>query len=124
TSTGYSGIWLGLALRATGGTLTTCEIDADRARTAEQNFKRAGLADRITVVRGDAHKEILSVKGPLDLVFIDADKEGYPHYLEVLGPLVRPGGLIIADNMARPAPDPRYVRAVTTDPAYETVFLN
>jgi caffeoyl-CoA O-methyltransferase len=124
TSTGYSGIWLALALRATGGRLTTYEIDAERAGIAQANFKRALLADRITLVRGDAHQEIGKLRGPLDVVFIDADKEGYPDYLEKLRPLVRPGGLIIADNMAMPAPDPRYVRAVTHDPALDTVFLN
>jgi caffeoyl-CoA O-methyltransferase len=124
TSTGYSGIWLALGLRATGGRLTTHEIDAERASIAQENFKRAGLAERVSVVRGDAHAELRKLAAPLDLVFIDAEKDGYPDYLETLAPLVRPGGLIVADNMSRPAPDPRYVRAVTTDPRYETVFLN
>jgi predicted O-methyltransferase YrrM len=124
TSTGYSGIWLALGLRATQGRLTTFEIDAERAALAQANFKRAGLDDRITLIRGDAHVEARKLQGPIDIVFIDADKEGYPHYLQTLAPLVRPGGLIVADNMQRPAPDPRYVQAVTTDPAFETVFLN
>ncbi len=124
TSTGYSGIWIALGLRATGGRLTTYEIDAERAAVAQENFKRAGFDDRVTVVRGDAHVEIQKLQGPIDIAFIDADKEGYPDYLEKLAPLVRAGGLIIADNMSRPAPDPRYVRAVTTDPRFDTVFLN
>jgi hypothetical protein len=55
---------------------------------------------------------------------IDADKEGYLDYLKKLEPLVRPGGLIVAHNMARPRPDPRYVEAVTTDKDLDTVFIN
>jgi predicted O-methyltransferase YrrM len=60
----------------------------------------------------------------VDLVFIDADKDGYPDYLNKLAPLIRSGGLIVAHNMASPPPDPRYVEAVTANPAYDTVFLN
>ena len=124
TSTGYSTLWMALGLKATGGRLTTYEIDRERADAARANFKRAGLDDRITVVLGDAHVEVKKQQGPVDLVFIDADKDGYVLYLKALLPLVRPGGLIIADNMIRPAPDPAFVRAITTDPALDTVFLS
>ena len=124
TSTGYSGLWLALALRATGGRLTTFEIDAGRAAMAQENFKRAQLQDLVTLVLGDAHEEVVKVRGPIDLLFIDADKEGYVDYLEKLAPKVRPGGLIVSDNMQIPAPDPRYVRAITTDPSLETLFLS
>jgi caffeoyl-CoA O-methyltransferase len=124
TSTGYSGIWLALAMRATGGEVTTFEIDRGRAATAAANFERAGVAKQIRVVVGDAHVEVPKVEGTLDLVFIDADKDGYVAYLRSLLPKLRPGGLIIADNMQVPAPDPRYVQAVTTDPGLETLFLN
>lgn len=124
TSTGYSGIWIALALRATGGRLTTYEIDPERAAVARENFRRAGLQDLVTVVVGDAHVEVRKVTQTLDLVFIDADKDGYLDYLRQLEPRLRPGGLIVADNMQVPAPDPRYVQAVTTDPKLETLFLN
>jgi predicted O-methyltransferase YrrM len=124
TSTGYSGLWILLALARTGGRLTTYEIDRGRHEMARGHFERAGLLGQATLVLGDAHVEITKLKGPLDLVFIDADKEGYPDYLRKLAPLVRPGGLIVAHNMASPPPDPRYVQAVTTDPAFDTVFLN
>ena len=124
TSTGYSGLWLLLALRKTGGKLVTYEIDEDRHATARENFARAGLGHLATLVLGDAHEEITKLKDPVDLVFIDADKEGYPDYLRKLLPLVRPGGLITAHNMAFPPPNPEYIRAVTTDPALDTVFVN
>ncbi len=98
TSTGYSGIWFGMALRETGGKLTTYEIDAQRAATARANFKRAGMADIITLVEGNAHEEVKKLKDPIDILFLDADKEGYIDYLNKLLPLVRPGGLVIAHN--------------------------
>ena len=124
TSSGYSGLWLLLALMKTGGRLTTFEIDRSRHERARQNFDRAGVLKHATLVLGDAHVEVTKLKGPIDLAFIDADKEGYLDYLRKLGPLVRPGGLITAHNMQRPPPDPHYVEAVTTDPTLETVFLN
>jgi caffeoyl-CoA O-methyltransferase len=124
TSTGYSGLWLLLALSKTGGRLTTYEIDRGRHETARVNFDKAGVLKQARLVLGDAHVEASKLTEPIDLLFIDADKEGYFDYLQKLGPLVRPGGLIAAHNMASPPPDPRYVAAVTTHAAYETVFLN
>jgi predicted O-methyltransferase YrrM len=123
TSNGYSGIWLSLALRTTGGKLTTHELDPQRAALARQNFKRAGVEQIVKLVEGDAHQEVTKLKGPIDLLFLDADKKGYIDYLTKLLPLVRPGGLIVAHNMVYPAPDPRYIEAVTTSADLETAFL-
>lgn len=121
TSTGYSGIWFGLALQKTGGKLTTYEIDAGRAATARANFHRAKMEDLITLVEGDAHEEIKELKGPIDLIFLDADKEGYIDYLNKLLPLLRPGGLILAHNINPRMADPKFMEAITTDPNLETV---
>ena len=123
TSTGYSGLWFALALRTTGGHLYTHEIDAERAKTARENFEDAGVADLITIIEGDAHETVSQHKEPIDVLFLDADKEGYVDYLEKLLPLVRPGGLILAHNMRRPPPDPRYIEAITTNPELETTFV-
>jgi predicted O-methyltransferase YrrM len=124
TSNGYSGIWFCLALRKTGGKLTTHDIDEGRAKLARENFKRAGVEDLVTLVMGDAHETVKDLTEPIDILFIDADKPGYPDYLEKLFPLVRPGGFIIGHNMRFPAPDPAYVEAITTNPNLETLFLN
>jgi len=124
TSTGYSAIWIALALRRTGGRLTTFEIDRERAATAAANFKRAGVDGLIDIVVGDAHKDVGKVTGAVDFVFSDADKDGYLTYFRALAPKLRTGGVFISDNMAIPEPDPAYVRAITTDPDYETVFFN
>jgi predicted O-methyltransferase YrrM len=121
TSTGYSGIWFGLALQKTGGKLTTYEIDAGRAATARANFQRAGMADFITLVEGDAHEKVTALKDPIDMLFLDADKQGYVDYLNKLLPLIRPGGLVIAHNITPGMTDPRYMDAITTDPNLETI---
>ena len=121
TSTGYSGIWLGLALKKTGGKLTTYEIDPKRAATARAKFKKAGLEGIITLVEGDAHKEVKKLKEPIDILFLDADKEGYVDYLKTLVPLVRPGGLIMAHNINPCMADPKYMETITTNPKLETV---
>ncbi len=124
TSVGYSAIWLCLALETTGGKLTTFEIDEGRAAQARENFKRAGVEKLVTLVVGDAHAEVKRLKDPIDILFLDADKEGYLDYLNKLLPLVKRGGLVIAHNMTTPQADPRYVKAITTNPELETLFLN
>jgi caffeoyl-CoA O-methyltransferase len=121
TSTGFSGIWFGMALQKTSGKLTTFEIDAQRAATARANFKRAGIADIITLIEGNAHDEVKMLKDPIDILFLDADKEGYIDYLTKLLPLVRPGGLVIAHNITPGMADPKYMEAITTNPNLETI---
>lgn len=78
----------------------------------------------MTVVEGDAHECIAALKGPVDIVFIDADKEGYRDYLDKLLPLVRPGGLILAHNTSDRSQNPEYVDAVVKNPALESIPLN
>jgi len=124
TSVGYSGLWLCLALETTGGRLTTFEIDEGRAATASANFKRAEVEGRVKLIHGDAHEKISEVDSPVDLVFLDADKEGYHDYLEKLLPKLRPGGLVIAHNMSEHQADPRFVKAITTNSSLETLFLS
>lgn len=121
TSTGYSGLWLAMALATTGGRLTTFEIDAGRAAQARKNFQEAGVDGAITVIPGDAHQKIGQAKGPIDLLFLDADKEGYPEYLAKLLPLVRPGGLIAADNIGMAQ---EYAAIVMKNPALDTVLAS
>ena len=123
TSTGESAVWFALALRTTGGHLFTHEIDPERAKTAAENFQKAGVDDLVTIVLGDAHETVKQHKGPIDILFLDADKEGYIDYLDKLLPLVRPGGLIIAHNMNPRQADPNYLKAITKSPELETSFL-
>lgn len=124
TSNGYSGIWFCLALRSTGGRLTTYEIDAGRAALARENFERASVERMVTLVEGDAHQEVTKLTGRIDLLFLDADKSGYVDYLDKLLPLVRPGGLVVAHNMQSNMADPEYLEAITSNPDLETIFLH
>ncbi len=109
-----------LVLRQTGGRLTTFEIDPRRAATAREFFRKAGLDGQATVVVGDAHQTLATLKDPIDAVFMDADKEGYVDYLKRLLPLLKPGGVILAHNI-RQAPD--YLQYVAANPDLETVLL-
>jgi predicted O-methyltransferase YrrM len=123
TSTGESGLWLSLALRKTGGKLYTHDIDPGRIAVARENFKRAGVDDIVIITEGDAHETARRNPEPIDVLFIDAEKEGYARYLKELLPQVRPGGLVIAHNMRMPPPDPRYIEAITTSPDLDTSFV-
>ena len=118
TSTGYSGLWLLLALQNWGGKLTTFEIDSGRAAIARRHFAQAGVESLVWVVEGDAHENVKRLKDPIDVLFIDADKEGYPDYMSRLEPLVRPGGLILAHNFDQAS---EYGRVVTGNPKFETL---
>ena len=101
---GYSTIHLARALPE-GGSLVSLELDERYAGVARENVREAGLEDRVEVRVGDAKASLARMveesEGPFDLVFIDADKEGYPEYLEWALRLSRPGSLILADNAIR-----------------------
>ena len=79
--------------------LLTMEMDPERAREARENFARAGLADRVNVMVGDAQRMIAKVVGPFDLIFQDGDKQLYVPMLDRLVELLRPGGLLVTDNV-------------------------
>jgi caffeoyl-CoA O-methyltransferase len=123
TYRGYSGTWIALALRDTGGRLVTYEIDQEYAAIARENFRRAGVGELVTIVLGDAHVELPKSKGSVDLAFIDADKEGYLDYLEKLLPRVRVGGLIVADNANMSGAEP-FREAIVNHPALRTRFAS
>jgi predicted O-methyltransferase YrrM len=98
TAIGYSGIWLAGALPASG-MLLTIEMNQERAREARDNFVRAGLGDRVNVMIGDAGRLAAKVAGPFDLIFQDGDKQQYSPLLDRLVSLLRPGGLLVTDNV-------------------------
>jgi caffeoyl-CoA O-methyltransferase len=98
-ASGYSAIWIGMGLRATGGKLVTIEYDATRAKELAANIKRAGLSDIVTVVSGDAFAEIPKLQGTFDLVFLDAWKKDYKRFFEMMFPRIDKGGLFVAHNV-------------------------
>ena len=101
---GYSAIHLARGLPE-DGELISLELDEHHADVARGNVERAGLSDVVEIRVGDAHRLLTDLiengEDPFDLVFIDADKEGYPDYLEAALQLVRPGSLLLGDNTIR-----------------------
>lgn len=99
TFVGTSAAWMARGL-GPGGAIDTLEADEARADRAERNLARAGVGDRVHVHRGSAAATLAGLPpGAYDLCYIDADKPGYVGYLEQAVHLVRPGGLIVADNV-------------------------
>ena len=99
---GYSGTWLARALPA-DGKLISLEVSPKHAEVVRATFAAAGVSDRTEVRVGSALDLLptLVPEAPFDLIFIDADKENYPHYLDWAVTLSRPGSLIVADNVIR-----------------------
>lgn len=98
---GFSGILLARALPE-NGSLTTLEVNPTHAAVARANFERAGVAGKVRLIEGEAAVSLRSLEGEMyDLVFIDADKPGYPHYLDAVLQRVHPGSIIVADNVWR-----------------------
>jgi len=100
TFTGYSAISMAEGM-GPGGSLITLELDPEHANVARANIAAAGLADRIEVRVGPALDSLAKLEPGFDLVFIDADKDGYPAYFEEALRLLAPNGLIVLDNMFR-----------------------
>ena len=140
TAIGYSASCLAQALPA-GGALFTMEIDAARAATARHNFERSGVAGKVHVIVGDAARFLHKVAGPFDLIFQDGAKHMYEPLLDRLVEHLRPGGLLVSDNVLwhgelvpglveRPERDPadteairRYNARLASDARLFTTFL-
>jgi len=126
TSHGFSAIWMGLALEETGGRLTTIEIDKERHDLARRHVSEAGLSQRVALIRGDAHIEVVKLEGPFDFVFLDADKEGQSDYFNKLYPKkLFPGGILAVHNAIQQASSMRdYLQMIRRHPDFDTVTVS
>jgi caffeoyl-CoA O-methyltransferase len=134
TYTGYSAICLAEGLRR-GGKLTTIDKNEEIEGRIRNNFRLAGVQELIDLRIGNAAEIIPALEGPFDLVFIDADKERYSLYYDLVIDKVHPGGFILADNVLwsgkvldpNPDKDTRAIlefnRKVHNDPRVENVLL-
>jgi caffeoyl-CoA O-methyltransferase len=124
-ASGYSAIWMGLALRETGGRMVTIEYDAPRAREAAANIKRAGLSDIVQVVSGDAFAEIPKVAGTFDFVFLDAWKKDYQRFFDLVFPRMEKGGLFVAHNVVNKRSEMGdFLKTIDTHPALWTTIVS
>lgn len=97
TSAGYSTLWLALAAREAGATITTCEVLPEKIALAEESFVQAGVSDVVRLVAGDA-RDYLRDAREIAFCFLDAEKEVYEACYELVVPRLLPGGLLVADN--------------------------
>jgi len=96
--TGYSGLMMAEGL-PDDGELITCDVDPKAEAMAKRYFAQSPHGKKIHIRMGPALETIKTLKGPIDMVFIDADKENYPKYYDAVLPLLRKGGLLVADNV-------------------------
>jgi predicted O-methyltransferase YrrM len=133
-SAGYSTIWFAEAIsKKTGGKIITIDQDKKKIERAKRNFEDAGLSDLIDIRHGDALEVLLDIKNEsnssesFDFVFIDADKERYIQYFDIILPMVKPGGLIGADNILFPERFQKftnlYVKYVRNNPKIRSVTI-
>jgi predicted O-methyltransferase YrrM len=121
---GYSAIWIGLGLKTTGGRLTTIEADAARAGMAAENIRKAGLADVVTVMTGDAFTAIPKLPGDFDFVFLDAWKRDYRRFLDLIRPRLAVRGLFVAHNVVNKQAEMRdFLDAINNDATFMTTIV-
>lgn len=124
-ASGYSAIWIGLAMRETGGHLTTIEYDTKRAKELLTNISRAGLTDVVTVVAGDAFTVIPSLPGSFDFVFLDAWKPDYKRFYDLVLPRLQRGGVFLAHNTVNKRDEMQdFLTAIQSSPAVFTTLVS
>ena len=124
-ASGYSGIWLGLGARQTGGRVVSIEYDPVRAREGAANITRAGLDDVVRNITGDAFAEIPKLTGTFDFVFLDAWKPDYIKFLQMVSPRLEPGGLFLAHNVVNKKDEMApFLNAIQTDPLFFTTIVS
>ena len=124
TSVGFSTVHLVLAASETQGHVTTLELLPAKYEAAQANLLRGGLSSYVTQHLGDALALLPTLPGPWDLVFLDPEKELYVDAWNLFKDHVRPGGLVVADNLLSHAEDLRgYRDAVAADARYDTILV-
>jgi len=124
-ASGYSGIWLGLGARESGGRVVAIEYDPQRAKEAADNVRKAGLDDVVRVIRGNAFAETPRLQGTFDLVFLDAWKPDYKKFFEMVFPRLNPGGVFVAHNVVNKKNEMEpFLRAILGHPSLFTTIVS
>jgi caffeoyl-CoA O-methyltransferase len=124
-ASGYSGIWLGLGVRESGGRVTAIEYDPQRAKEADRNIRSAGLANVVRIVHGDAFAEIPKLTGTFDFVFLDAWKPDYKKFFDLVFPRLNPGGVFAAHNVVNKKNEMEpFLRTILSHPRLFTTIVS
>lgn len=124
SANGFGAINMGIAFERTGGHLYTLEIDPQSVKECRENLKKVGLENTVTCIEGDALKTLPTLEGKFDFVFIDAVKRDYLKYLKIIEPKLKPGAVIVGDNVIRSARAMEdFLDYIQESPKYDTVII-
>jgi len=124
SATGFGAINMGIAFERNGGHLYTLEIDPDMVRKCRANLRKVVLENTVTCIEGDALKTLPTLEGEFDFVFIDAVKRDYMKYLKLIEPKLKPGAVIVGDNVIRSARAMNdFLDYIQESPNYDTVII-
>jgi predicted O-methyltransferase YrrM len=124
SATGYGAINMGIAFERNGGHLYTLEIDPDTVKVCRENIRKMGLENTVTCIEGDALKTLPKLEGEFDFVFIDAVKSDYLKYLQIIEPHLKPGAVVVGDNVIRSARAMKdFLDYMQQSPNYDTVII-
>jgi len=124
SATGFGAVNMGIAFERTGGHLYTLEIDPKMFSACRENIQKVGLEDTVTCIEGDALKTLPTLEGQFDFVFLDALKQDYLKYLKLMEPKLKPGSVIVADNVIRSERAMKdFLDYIQTSPDYDTVII-
>ena len=124
SANGFGAINMGIGFERTGGHLYTLEIDSNAAKECRENLRKVGLENTVTCIEGDALKTLPELEGEFDFIFLDAVKRDYLRYLKIIEPKLKPGALVVADNVIRSARAMEdFLDYIQESPNYDTVII-
>jgi caffeoyl-CoA O-methyltransferase len=124
SATGFGAINMGLGFERTGGQLVTIDIDPRMVRATRENITKMGLQNTVRVIEGDALQELPKLDGEYDFVFIDALKRDYFKYFQAIAPKLKPGAVVVADNVIQFASEMRdFLDFMRKSSDYEMVII-
>ena len=124
SATGFGAVNMGIAFERTGGHLYTLDIDPRMVKACRDNLKKVGLENTVTCIEGDALKTLPTLEGEYDFVFIDALKSDYIKYLKLIEHKLKPGAVVVADNVIRSARAMKdFLDYIQNSPNYDTVII-
>jgi len=124
SASGFGAINMGIAFERNGGHLYTLEIDPDTVKECRDNVKKMGLENTVTCIEGDALKTLPKLEGEFDFVFLDAVKSDYMKYLKIIEPHLKPGAVVVGDNVIRSERAMKdFLDFMQNSPDYDTVII-